>query len=114
MLASDHGVFVSRDTGESWHQANLSELSIDDLASVRNAVVVSTAKGNLFLSRDGGKSWGHMDGPIADGTLSALRSRAVGNQLVAASSTEGLFVLEMGSASSASADPVPPSPVGKQ
>ena len=33
VLASDHGVFVSRDAGESWHQANLSELSIDDLAA---------------------------------------------------------------------------------
>jgi photosystem II stability/assembly factor-like uncharacterized protein len=114
VLASDHGVFVSRDTGESWHQANLSELSIDDLAPVRNAIVVSTAKGTLFLSRDGGKSWGHMDSPVADGALSALRSREAGNQLVAASSTEGLFVLEMGSASSASADAVPASPAAKQ
>ncbi len=113
VLASDHGVFVSRDTGESWHQANLSELSIDDLTAVRNAVVVSTAKGTLFLSRDGGKTWGHMDGPNAEGALSALRSREVGNQLVAASATEGLFVLEMGSASSASADPVPTSPAAQ-
>jgi photosystem II stability/assembly factor-like uncharacterized protein len=110
VLAGDHGVFVSRDAGESWHQANLSELSIDDLAAVRNAVVVSTAKGTLFLSRDGGKTWGHMEGPSAEGTLSALRSREVGNQLIAASSTEGLFVLEMGSASSASADSIPASP----
>jgi photosystem II stability/assembly factor-like uncharacterized protein len=114
VVASDHGVFVSRDAGESWHQANLSELSIDDLAPVRNAVVVSTAKGTLFLSRDGGKSWGHMDGPAADSTLSALRSREAGNQLVAASSTEGLFVLEMGSASSASIDSAPGSPAAKQ
>ena len=114
VLASDHGVFVSRDTGESWHQANLPELSIDDLASVRNAVVVSTAKGTLFLSRDGGKTWGHMDGPNTEGTLSALRSREAGNQLVVASATEGLFVLEMGSASSASADSIPASPAGKQ
>jgi photosystem II stability/assembly factor-like uncharacterized protein len=113
VLASDHGVFVSRDTGESWHQANLSELSIDDLAAVRNAVVVSTAKGTLFLSRDGGKTWGHMDGPNAEGALSALRSREAGNQLVAASATEGLFVLEMGSASSASADSVPTSPAAQ-
>jgi photosystem II stability/assembly factor-like uncharacterized protein len=112
VLASDHGVFVSRDTGESWHQANLSELSIEDLASVRNAVVVSTAKGALFLSRDGGKTWGHMDGPNAEGTLSALRSREVGNQLIAASATEGLFVLEMGSVSSA--DSMPASPAGTQ
>jgi hypothetical protein len=68
----------------------------------------------LFLSRDGGKTWGHMDAPSADGTLSALRSREKGNQLVAASSTEGLFVLDMGSASSASADPVSDSPDAKQ
>jgi photosystem II stability/assembly factor-like uncharacterized protein len=113
VLASDHGVFLSRDTGESWHQANLSELSIDDLAAVRNAVVVSTAKGTLFLSRDGGKTWGHMDGPNAEGAFSALRSREAGNQLVAASATEGLFVLEMGSASSASADPVSTSPAAQ-
>jgi photosystem II stability/assembly factor-like uncharacterized protein len=114
VLASDHGVFISRDTGESWKQANLSELSIDDLAPVRNAVVVSTANGTLFLSRDGGKTWGHMDGPSADGTLSALRSREGINQLVAASATEGLFVLEMGSASSASADSPPVSSDAKQ
>ena len=114
VLASDHGVFVSRDAGESWHQANLSELSIDDLAAVRNAVVVSTAKGTLFLSRDGGKTWGHMDGPSAEGALSALRSREAGNQLVAASATEGLFVLDMGSASSASADSDPASPAAQQ
>ena len=114
VLASDHGVFVSRDAGESWRQANLSELSIDDLAPVRNAVVVSTSKGALFLSRDDGKTWGHMDGPNADGTLSALRSREAGNQLIAASATEGLFVLEMGSASSASANSIPASPAAQQ
>jgi len=113
VLASDHGVFVSRDAGESWHQANLSELSIDDLAPIRNAVVVSAANGALFLSRDEGKTWGRMDGP-ADGTLSALRSREAGNQLIAASSTEGLFVLEMGSAASASANSNPSSPSGKK
>ena len=110
VLASDHGVFISRDAGESWRQANLSELLIDDLTPVRSAIVVSTANGALFLSRDGGKSWGHMDGPNAEGSLSALRSRDAGNQLVAASATEGLFVLDMGSASSASADSIADSP----
>jgi photosystem II stability/assembly factor-like uncharacterized protein len=114
VLASDHGVFVSRDAGESWHQANISELLVDDLAFVRNAVVVSTAKGALFLSRDGGRTWGHLDGPNAEGAISALRSREAGNQLVAASATEGLFVLEMSSASSASADSIPASPAAQQ
>ena len=114
VLASDHGVFLSRDAGESWRQANLSELSIDDLAPVRSALVVSTLKGTLFLSRDGGKNWGHLDGPGAEGTLSALRSRESGNQLVVASATEGLFVLDMGSASSASVDPAADSPAPRR
>ncbi len=113
VLASDHGVFVSRDAGESWQQANLSELSIDDLAVVRNAVVVSTAQGTLFLSRDAAKTWRRLDGPNAEGTLSALRSRAAGNQLVVASSTEGLFVLEMDAASLASADSLSATPAAR-
>ena len=114
VLAGDQGLFVSRDTGESWHQTNLSELMLDDLAPVRNGVVVSTVSGTLFLSRDGGRSWGKMDGPAADSTLSALRSRQSGNQLVAASATEGLFILDMGSASSASADAASEAPTGKR
>jgi photosystem II stability/assembly factor-like uncharacterized protein len=104
VLASDHGVFISRDAGDSWRQANLSELSTDDMASVKSAIVVSTAKGALFVSRDAGKTWGQIEGPSGDNSLSALRSRESRNQLVAASATEGLFVLDMGSASSASAD----------
>ena len=71
---------------------------IDDLAPVRSAIVVASANGALFVSRDTGKSWTHMDGPGAQGALSALRSRDAGNQLVAASATEGLFVLDMGAA----------------
>jgi photosystem II stability/assembly factor-like uncharacterized protein len=114
VLSSDHGVFVSRDSGESWRQASLSELSIEDMTPIKSAIVVSTAKGALFLSRDAGKTWGLLSGPNADSSLSALRSRDAGNQLVAASSTEGLFVLDMGSASSASVDPDAVSPAPRQ
>ena len=92
---------------ESWHQANLSELLIDDLAPVRGALVISSARGSLFLSRDGGKTWGHLDGPDAENTLSALRSYEAGNQLIAVSATEGLFILDMGASSSASVSPSP-------
>jgi photosystem II stability/assembly factor-like uncharacterized protein len=104
VLASDHGVFITRDAGVSWRQANLSELQIDDMTPLKNALVVSSARGALFLSRDAGKTWGHLDGPNADSAFSALRSRDAGNQLVAASATEGLFVLDMGTAASASAE----------
>jgi photosystem II stability/assembly factor-like uncharacterized protein len=104
VLASDHGVYVSRDMGESWKQASLSELSIEDMAPVKNAVVVSTANGDLFFSRDAGKTWGRLNAPSADDSVSALRSREAGNQLVAASGAEGLFVMELGTAASASVD----------
>jgi photosystem II stability/assembly factor-like uncharacterized protein len=103
VLASDHGIFTSRDAGESWRQANLSELSMDELAIVNSAIVVSSTRGALFLSRDSGRTWDHLEGPSGDNALSALQSRDSGNQLVAASATEGLFVLEMGSSSSAAA-----------
>jgi photosystem II stability/assembly factor-like uncharacterized protein len=114
VLASDHGVYVSRDAGESWNQASISELSFDDMAPVRNNVVVSSASGELFVSRDSGKTWGHMDGPNAEGSISALRSREAGNQLVAASATEGLYVLEMGAAAAVSADSNPNAPESKK
>jgi photosystem II stability/assembly factor-like uncharacterized protein len=114
VLASDHGVFVTRDAGKSWNQANVSDVSIDDLAPVRNALVLSTAAGALFLSRDDGKTWGRLDGPSADSMIAALRWREAGSQLVAASATEGLFVLDMGAASSASADPAAASPAAQR
>jgi photosystem II stability/assembly factor-like uncharacterized protein len=114
VVASDHGVFVSRDMGESWRQASLAELSIDEMAPVKNAVVVSTAKGDLFVSRDAGKTWGQLNGPSADDSISALRSREAGNQLVAASATEGLYVMELGTASAASADTNSAFPAGQK
>ena len=114
LMTDDHGVFVSHDGGESWRQANLSELQIEDLVPLRNAVAVSTAKGTLFLSRDGGKNWISMNGPNVDGPLSALRSREAADQLVAASATEGIFVLDLGSKTTASAGPVSASPAARQ
>lgn len=114
VLSSDHGVYVSRDAGETWRQASLSELSIEDMTPIKSAIVVSTAKGSLFLSRDAGKTWGRLSGPNADSSISALRSRDTANQLMAASATEGLFVLDMGSASSASVDPEAISPAPRQ
>jgi photosystem II stability/assembly factor-like uncharacterized protein len=114
ILTGNHGVFVTRDAGESWRQASVSELLIDDITPVRNSVVVSTAKGTLFLSRDAGKTWAPMGSPGGDSSLSALRSRDEGNQLVAASTTEGLFVLDMGSTSSAAADEAPDSSATQQ
>ena len=50
-----------------------------------------------------------LDSPSAEDSVSAVRAQEAGNQLVVASATEGLFVMDMGSASSASADSAEPS-----
>ena len=114
VLAGDHGVFLSHDSGASWRQANLSELQIGDLAPFKSSIVVAGSNGALFLTRDSGKTWGRMDGPASDNSLSALRSRDNGNELVVASSTEGLFLLNLNSASSASVDREATSPAPRQ
>jgi hypothetical protein len=92
---------------QTWRQVALPGGDVQSLAAASgnaHTLLQGTSDGHVFGSHDGGKMWGHLDSPNAEGTLAALRSGEAGNQLIAASSTEGLFVLEMGSASSVSAD----------
>jgi photosystem II stability/assembly factor-like uncharacterized protein len=102
MLSGDQGVFITHDAGATWRQANLSELMIDNMTPVSDAIVVSDARGALFVSRDAGQAWARLDGPGADSGFSALRSGDAENQLLAVSDTEGLFVLDMSPGASAS------------
>jgi len=72
VLASDRGISSTRCRATSWRQANLSELSVDDMASVKSAIVVSTTKAPYFVSRDAGKTWGHLEGPSGDSSAFRL------------------------------------------
>jgi photosystem II stability/assembly factor-like uncharacterized protein len=114
VLAGDHGVFLSHDSGASWRQASLSELQIGDMAAINGNLVVAGNNGSLFLTRDKGKTWGPMDDPASDNSLSGLRARDNGNDLVVASATEGLFLVNLGSASSASVERDASSPAPKK
>jgi len=104
VLAGEQGLFLSHDSGATWRQASLSELQIRDLAPVNGSIVAGGNDGSLFFTRDGAKTWAHMDGPAFDNSLAALRSGDSANELVVASSTEGLFLLDFGLASSAAVD----------
>jgi len=95
LLAGDHGVFLSRDSGATWSQASLSELQIAELAAGKDTVVVSASGGALYLTPDAGKSWSHLTSPAADNAVSALGTRADGTELVVASATEGVFATNM-------------------
>jgi len=90
-LASDRGLFVSRDAGFSWRQAKLPELVMEDLIVTPSAVVVTTPSG-LYASRDAGLTWTRVEAPGSDSESSLVRAVGSGAELLAASPTEGLYV----------------------
>lgn len=110
VIAGDSGVFLSRDGGVEWRPANLSEYMVHEMTRIGDAIVVSGPQGGLHVSRDAGQTWKPMESPAAGNALSALRARTAGNQLVAVSATEGVFTLEMGSGTTASAGDIQSGP----
>jgi photosystem II stability/assembly factor-like uncharacterized protein len=105
-FGSAHGLFVTRDAGFSWRQAPLPELAVEDLVVMSNAVVVTTPAG-LYLSSDAGRMWSRLETPGSESESPVIRPVGSGEELVAATPTEGLYVAEivsLGSPVSASRD----------
>ena len=98
VVATERGLYLSGDAGASWTQPNLPDLSIRDTAELGDAFLVSTERRGLYLSTDRGKSWEHVSNAIAEGYFPVLASRA-GNapnsSIWVASSTEGLYALQV-------------------
>jgi photosystem II stability/assembly factor-like uncharacterized protein len=111
-LGTDHGLFFSRDSGSSWKQAPLPQLVMEDLIVTQSSVIVSTPNG-MYVSRDSGGRWKQLESPGAESELPVVRSIGGGEQLLAASPTEGLYVAALAplaapaSASSAAQDSAP-------
>jgi photosystem II stability/assembly factor-like uncharacterized protein len=106
-LGSDHGLFVTRDAGSSWRQAPLPELAVEDLIVTSSSVVVTTPAG-LYLSSDAGRMWSRLETPGTESESPVVRSVGSGEELLAASPTEGLYeaaITSIGSPVSASQDP---------
>ncbi len=103
-VTSNLGLYVSRDAGRNWKRAELTELQTQDVAGSENALLVSLQRRGLVVSYDGAKTWRRLDSPLAEGFFPVLSSRRSGS-IVAASATEGVFSLELGSrAAGAAAD----------
>ncbi|MGB6201073.1 MAG: hypothetical protein WBF35_16135 [Candidatus Acidiferrales bacterium] len=98
-FASDHGLFISHDAGSSWRQAPIPELTIEDLIVTRTSVVVTTPNG-LYVSTDAGRMWSALETPHSEFETAIVRSTGAGDDLLAASPTEGLYVAAIGSLSS--------------
>jgi photosystem II stability/assembly factor-like uncharacterized protein len=97
-ITSNMGLYVSRDAGRNWNREEVRELQFQDVAGSGNALVVALQKHGLLASYDGGKSWQHVNDPLAEGYFPVVRARRNG-VLVAASATEGLLTLEPGGSS---------------
>ncbi len=95
VVTSDTGVYASADAGKTWKQYNLPELWIRDLASAGNTLLVSTLKRGLHASYNRGETWEHLEGPLAEGYFPALAAGSGSSVVLAASSTEGLYALEV-------------------
>jgi photosystem II stability/assembly factor-like uncharacterized protein len=103
LMSSDHGLFESRDGGQSWRQNSIPELLLEGMAVTGDTVVVSTRSGNLYVSRDQGRSWTRTATDVDAAGFASLQSPANGTSVIAASTMEGLFVLDTGGRQNASA-----------
>ncbi len=102
-IASSSRLYVSRDAGKSWRPSTLRELDICDVAARDYVVLVSTQKKGLHVSYNGGETWTHVDSPVAEGYFPVVAAGATARAFLAASSTEGLYALDLPAGAVASA-----------
>jgi photosystem II stability/assembly factor-like uncharacterized protein len=121
---SDGHVFGSRDGGEHWellgrigeHHDDVIMSMVVDARSANTIYAtswtLSSRGGGVYRSADAGHTWQLVG---LEGLVVRAIAQALSNpEVLVAGATDGVFVLEMGSASSASADSIPASPSVQQ
>lgn len=95
--AAPTGLYVSRDSGENWElvAGGLPASPLQDLALVGDAYLASMQTGGLYVSRDQGRNWERVEGLLAEGHFPVVTTLDAGDVIYAASSTEGLYAVEM-------------------
>jgi photosystem II stability/assembly factor-like uncharacterized protein len=110
-VSHNYGVYASGDEGKSWKPLNLPVPIVQDFVVIGNALVLSTQKDGLHVSYNRGRTWEHIEAPLAGAYFPMLTAGAPAPVLLAGSSTEGVYSLEIPSASRASvADAQTPGP----
>lgn len=109
------GLYISRDSGSTWQQAanGLPQAPIQDLAVVGDIFLVSMQAQGLYISFDRGATWTRVEGTLAEGRFPAVtvprpRDDAAAAIIYAASSTEGLYAVELPSKLATSSPPPAP------
>ncbi|MGH9858642.1 MAG: WD40/YVTN/BNR-like repeat-containing protein [Candidatus Acidiferrales bacterium] len=101
LASAASALYISRDDGQSWQQAGagLPAAGVEDVALLGDAAapvyLAAMQSGGLFLSEDQGRTWQRVEGEVADGHFPVVTPTAAGEWILAASSTEGLYALEV-------------------
>lgn len=97
LAEAEHGLYISHDLGLSWRLSahGLPAAPPDNLVVSQQAWVAAIPAGGLYVSADHGESWDRMHGTVADGVFPALIAPPAMGKIFAASTTEGLYSLEL-------------------
>jgi photosystem II stability/assembly factor-like uncharacterized protein len=97
LATTEKGLFISRDGGGTWKQAayGLPQAPIQDLAIVGDIFLVSMQTQGLYISYDRGATWMRIEGTLAEGRFPVVTARETASIVYAASSTEGLYAVEL-------------------
>ncbi len=106
-----NGLYISRDAGQHWQQATsgLPEAPVQDLAIVGPVFLASMQTGGLYISSDSGRTWARIEGSLAEGYFPVVTTLDAASTIFAASSTEGLYAVDLSTPrpSSAGSQPNP-------
>jgi photosystem II stability/assembly factor-like uncharacterized protein len=103
LASAQKGLYISRDAGRTWQKVSsgLPEVPIRDLALTEKVWLASMETGGLYVSRDEARSWTRVEGTLAEGFFPVIISGESGDTIYAASSTEGLYAVELAGHSAA-------------
>jgi photosystem II stability/assembly factor-like uncharacterized protein len=93
-LASDNGLYLTRDHGATWQQADITGRRIGGFVAVEDTLLVSTERG-LHVSHDGGERWSRVPEEEAEGRFPYLHRIGQTDTVLAASATEGLHAVTL-------------------
>jgi photosystem II stability/assembly factor-like uncharacterized protein len=97
VAVAQKGLYVSHDAGAHWQlaDAGLPEVRVQDVVLTRDAWIASMEAGGLFISHDRGGTWSPVGGVVGGDSFPALAGVGGKNLIYAASTTDGLFAVEL-------------------
>ncbi len=97
------GLFLSYDGGGAWEHAahGLPEVPVRDVAAAGDTFLASLDGGGLYISHDRGHTWSPVSGSLAEGDFPVVAAVPGSALVYAASASDGLYAVELGSGSGA-------------